>query len=161
VVSRSSSSSKCLRKRVCFAEKIVQDSPLIKSKPSGLPQFIKIGNLDVKLPCFNSEFPQIRGVLKNSFDEVSSVQDQRGQANEEHGTTQQISVQQCSQSSPFPKGPHSPSPASFNSFFGEINRFRRLGGCARCLDLSHSGSNSSCPPKCAACFKRGHKFKFS
>jgi hypothetical protein len=105
----------------------VQDSPLIKSKPSGLPQFIKIGNLDVKLPCFNSEFPQIRGVLKNSFDEVSSVQDQRGQANEEHGTTQQISVQQCSQSSPFPKGPHSPSPASFNSFFGEINRFRRLG----------------------------------
>jgi hypothetical protein len=37
----------------------VQDSPVIKSKASGFPQFIKIGNLDVKLPCFNSEFPQI------------------------------------------------------------------------------------------------------
>jgi hypothetical protein len=34
----------------------------------------------------------------------------------------------------------------FNSFFGEINRFRRLGGCARCLELNHSRSNCSCPP---------------
>jgi hypothetical protein len=33
----------------------------------------------------------------------------------------------------------------FNSFFGEINRFRRLGGCARCLELNHFGSNCSCP----------------
>jgi hypothetical protein len=33
----------------------------------------------------------------------------------------------------------------FNSFFGEINRFWRLGGCARCLELNHSGSNCSCP----------------
>jgi hypothetical protein len=48
----------------------------------------------------------------------------------------------------------------FNSFFGKINRFQRLGGCARCLELNHSGSNCSCPPKCVECFKRGHKFKF-
>jgi hypothetical protein len=93
VVSRSPSSSKCPRKRVRFAEKMVQDSPVIKSKPSGLPQFIKIGNLEVKLPCFDSESPQICGALRKSFDEVSSVQDQRGQVTEVHGETQRISVQ--------------------------------------------------------------------
>jgi hypothetical protein len=160
VASKSSSSSKFFKKRVRFAEKIVQDSPVTESKPSSFPQFIKIGNLDVKLPGFNSEFTQIRGVLKKSFDEVSLGQYQRGQANEEHGKTQRLSARQCSQSSHFPKAPHSPSPAMFNSFFGEINRFQCLGGCARCLELNHSGSNCSCPPKCAACFKRGHKFKF-
>jgi hypothetical protein len=48
----------------------------------------------------------------------------------------------------------------FNSFFGEINRFRRLGGCARCLELNHFGSNCSSPPRCAVCFKSGHKFIF-
>jgi hypothetical protein len=53
VASKSSSSSKISRKRVRFAEKIVQDSPVTKLKPYGFPQFIKIGNLDVKLPCFN------------------------------------------------------------------------------------------------------------
>jgi hypothetical protein len=72
---------------------MVQDSPVIKSKPSGLPQFIKIGNLEVKLPCFDSESPQICGALRKSFDEVSSVQDQRGQVTEVHGETQRISVQ--------------------------------------------------------------------
>jgi hypothetical protein len=75
---RSSSSSKCPSKRVRFAEKLVQDSPIIKSKPSGLPQFVKIGNLEVKLPCSVSEPPQICGVLRKSFDEVSSIQVQRG-----------------------------------------------------------------------------------
>jgi hypothetical protein len=160
VASKSSSSSKIFRKRVRFAEKIVQDSPVTKSKPSGFPQFIKIGNLDVKLPCFTSEVSQIRGVLKKSFDEVSSGQYQSGQATGEHGKTQRLSAQQCSQSSHFSKAPHSPSPAMFNSFFGKINRFQRLGGCARCLELNHSGSNCSCPPKCVECFKRGHKFKF-
>jgi hypothetical protein len=101
VASRSSSSSKCFRKRVRFAEKIVQDSPVTKSKPPGFPQFIKIGNLDVKLLCPNSDFTQIRGVLKKSFDEVSSGQFQRGQANEEHGKTQRLPAWQCSQSSSF------------------------------------------------------------
>jgi hypothetical protein len=89
----SSSSSKCPRKRVRFAEKIVQDSPVIKSKPSGLPQSVRIGSLEVKLPCSDSEPPQICGVLRKSFDEVSSVQDQRGQATEVHGEIQRISVQ--------------------------------------------------------------------
>jgi hypothetical protein len=145
VASKSSSSSKIFRKRVHFAEKIVQDSPVTKSKPSGFPQFIKIGNLDVKLPCFTSEVSQICGLLKKSFDEVSPGQYQSGQATGEHGKTQRLSARQCSQSSHFSKAPHSPSPAMFNSFFGEINRFWRLGGCARCLELNHSGSNCSCP----------------
>jgi hypothetical protein len=127
VGSRSSSSSKCPRKRVRFAEKLVQSSPVIKSKPSGLPQFVKIGSLEVKLPCSSFEPPQIRGVLRKSLDEASSVQVQRGQATDVHGETQQISVQPSSQNFPIPKGPHSPSSASVNSFLGEINRFRRLG----------------------------------
>jgi hypothetical protein len=84
VASKSSSSSKIIRKRVRFAESIVQASPVIKSKPSGFPRFIKIGNLDVKLPCFNSDVSQIRGVLKKSFDEVSSGQHQGDQVTEEH-----------------------------------------------------------------------------
>jgi hypothetical protein len=105
----------------------VQGSPVTKSKPSGFPQFIKIGNLDVKLPCSNSELTQIRGVLKKSFDEVSSGQHQRDQAYEEHGKSQRLSARQCSQSFHFPKAPHSSSPALFNSFVGEINRFQRLG----------------------------------
>jgi hypothetical protein len=148
VASRSSSSSKCFRKRVRFAEKIVQDSLVTKSKPSGFPQFIKIGNLDVKLPCSNSELTQIRGVLKKSFDEVSSGQYQRGQPIEEHGKPQRLSARQCSQSFHFSKAPLPSSPAMFNSFVGEINRFRRLGGCARCLELNHSGSNCSRPKMC-------------
>jgi hypothetical protein len=128
----SSSSSKIIRKRVRSAESIMQASPVTKSKPSGFPQFIKIGNLDVKLPCFNSKVSQIRGVLKKSFDEVSSGKYQGDQATEEHEKTQKLSARQCSQSSHFSKAPHTPLPAMFNSFFGEINRFRRLGGCARC-----------------------------
>jgi hypothetical protein len=108
---RSSSSSKRPRKRVRFAEKLVQDSPVIKSKPSGLPQFVKIGNLEVKLPCSISEPPQICGVLKKSLDEASSAQVQRGQATDVLGETQRISVQQCTQNFPIPKGPHFPSSA--------------------------------------------------
>jgi hypothetical protein len=92
MASKYSSSSKIFRKRVRFAEKIVQDSPVTKSKPSGFPQFIKIGNLDVKLPCFNSEVSHIRGVLKKPFDEVSSSQYQSGQATGEHVKTQRLSA---------------------------------------------------------------------
>jgi hypothetical protein len=120
VASKSSSSSKIFRKRVCFAEKIVQDSPVTKSKPSGFPQFIKIGNLDVKIPCFNSEVSQIRGVLKKSFDEVSSGQYQSGQATGKHVKTQRLSARQCSQSSHFSKDPHSSSPTMFNSFLERL-----------------------------------------
>jgi hypothetical protein len=126
----------------------VQASPVIKSKPYGFPQSIKIGNFDVKLPCFNSEVPQIHSVLKKSFDEVSSGQHQGDQAikdHEEHEKIQRLSARQRSQSSHISKAPHSPSPAMFNSFFGEINRFLRLGGCARYLELNHSGSNCSSP----------------
>jgi hypothetical protein len=34
--------------------------------------------------------------------------------------TQRISVQQCTQNFPIPKGPHSPSSASFNSFLERL-----------------------------------------
>jgi hypothetical protein len=145
LASKSSSSSKIIRKRVRFAESIVQASPIMKSKPSGYPQSIKIGNLDVKLPCFNSEVSQTRVVLKKSFDEVSSGQQQGDQATDEHEEIQRLSARQCFQSSHFSKAPHSPFPASLNSFFGEINRVRRLGGCAHCLEFNHSGSNCSSP----------------
>jgi hypothetical protein len=54
LASKSPSSSKINGKRVRFYEKIVQPAPMHISKPSGFPQSIKIGNLDVKLPCFDS-----------------------------------------------------------------------------------------------------------
>jgi hypothetical protein len=79
LASKSTSSSKINGKRVRFAERIVQASPIVKSKPSGFPQTIKIGNLDVKLPSFDSsvsEFPHTRGILKKSYflcEDVSSV----------------------------------------------------------------------------------------
>jgi hypothetical protein len=146
LVSKSSSSSKFIRKRVRFAESIVQASPTIKYKPFRYPQSIKIGNLDVKLPCLDSEVSQTRGILKKSFDDVSSGQQQGDQATDEHEEIQRPSARQCIQSSHFSKAPHSPFPASINSFFGEINRVRRLGGCARCLEFNHSGSNCSSPP---------------
>jgi hypothetical protein len=158
LASKSSSSSKINGKRVRFAERIVQASPIVKSKPSGFPQSIKIGNLDVKLPSFDSpisESPQTRGILKKSYvlcEDVSSVQQDDDQATDEHEEIQRLSVRQCNQSSHIPKASRLPFSASFNSFFGEINRVRRLGGCVRCLELKHTGSNCSSPPKVCCVF---------
>jgi hypothetical protein len=148
LASKSSSSSKINGKRVRFAEKIVQGSPIVKSKPSGFHQSIKIGNLDVKLPCFDSpssESPQTRGILKKSYEDVSSVQQQDDHATDEHEEIQRFSTRQCIQSSHVSKASCPPFSASFNSFIGEINRVRRLGGCVRCLELNHTGSNCSSP----------------
>jgi hypothetical protein len=92
LTSKSSSSSKIVRKRVRFAFKIVEASPIIKSKPSGYPQSIKIGNLDVKPPCFDSEFSQTHGILKKSYDDVSSGQQQGDPATDEHEEIQRLSA---------------------------------------------------------------------
>jgi hypothetical protein len=135
-------------KRVRFAEKFVQASTIVKSKPSGFPQSTKIGNLDVKLPCFyfpDSESPQTHGILKKSYEDVSLVQQQDDQATDEHEEIQRLSARQCIQSSHVSNASCPPFPASFNSFFGEINRVWRLGGCVRCLELNHTGSNCSSP----------------
>jgi hypothetical protein len=98
LASKSSSSSKINGKQVRFAERIVQASPIVKSKPSGFPQTTKIGNLDVKLPSFDSlvsESPQTRGILKKSYvlgEDVSSVQKDDDQATDEHEEIQRLSV---------------------------------------------------------------------
>jgi hypothetical protein len=95
--------------------------------------------LDVKLPSFNSsvsEFPHTRGILKKSYvlcEDVYSVQQDGDQAASEHEEIQRLSVRQSNQSSHIPKASCPPFSASFNCFFGEINRVRRLGGCVRCL----------------------------
>jgi hypothetical protein len=93
----------------------VQASPFVKSKPSGFPQFIKMGNLDVKLPSFDSpvsESPQTRGILKKSYvlreDVFSSVWQDDDQATYEHEEIQRLSVRQCNQSSHIPNASRPP-----------------------------------------------------
>jgi hypothetical protein len=58
-------------KKVRFAERIIQASLVIKHHPVGIQRTIKIGNLDVQLPCFDSSVlgsHSFHGILKKSLD---------------------------------------------------------------------------------------------
>lgn len=54
----------------------------------------------------------------------------------------------------------SASPGNWSFMMTEVvKRARRLGGCTWCFSLNHICFDCKSAPRCAACFKVGHKFK--
>jgi hypothetical protein len=173
------------RKKVRFAEKIVQNSPVHKSHPIEVPQSVKIGSFSIDLSDSLKQakvVKSISGILKATFSTESSCSSESDHGSQSAGILNPNSKfiwKQKSSSKGVPQGtveqattprvtrrnsfPHAASPSSLNcsaNYSWELNRIRRLRGCVRCININHSKSNCSFSLRCATCFKPGHKFKF-
>lgn len=156
---RHKSPKKSPPKTVCFAEKIVMSSHVVKSRPCIAVKSIKIGSIDLDIP--DDRNPSSKVSLPRILKDCCSTE----------------SRQDCDQeppSSSYDSGSNSVfstnSGSSANSgssllkgsssVHEVINHARRIGGCTRCFIHNHSQNSCRSMLRCAVSFNYGHRFKF-
>lgn len=160
---------KAKEKSVCFAKKLVQSPPKIKSRPREELATLVIGAVEINL----DELGLLKGIDRPPSILLSDTDNARSLNLSDKQFTEQ-SVQSDSSSSlhNFEKLPvrdeqvssvsHCLNTGARNSLAenNAIVNVRRLGHCTRCFGLNHKAINCLSAIRCAACFKYGHRYKW-
>lgn len=144
-------------KKVRFAEKIVAESPAVKSRPLELKHVIRIGSFNIDLPSCSSAHdvnPNFSGTLKKDTTYEDDFDSTDVNSSAQYQDPEFCSVKKSSDN-------YATQNTRSSFVLNEvINHARRIGSCTRCFSNSHDRVNCSSMLRCAACFNYGHRFKY-
>jgi hypothetical protein len=150
------------KKKVRFANRLVQDSPKPKHKPS---QFLRFGSFNVPLDQAPKNFSGFSFGGSSSQSDVSisrvykrlhvDLENCHVDGSFEHGSTVRRVTPCSSQPDFYPLSDQQAVNSNSNLVFYGPNL-----PCGKCLSPDHRASNCALPFRCKSCFRYGHKARY-